>query len=329
MERQAKHLLYEYDLRPLAIQTNEPEKAWLIKTKKAKYLLKKTEEKPAQIESVANALYFLEKQGMKSILPFCKTKYGESYIHAPKGMFTLIPWDLDGGNSLVPTNWELIVLQEMARIHAVSSDMEKKWTGYGPVALRQIGARWKEGIVRLKAFSSDKSEGQLTPFQRCVAEDLHHVLKPAVHALHKLEELERGIDEDKGLPLSLCHGNIHRKNLLFSDNRLYFLNYEKANYDTPVRDLALFFRKHLFNYSWDNSRGSRWLAIYNKHRPLSEQEKRLLGCCLLYPERMMSLIERYTRDRPPAQNVEQEFIERWQKDVKMLTKIQKFVRQLD
>jgi spore coat protein YsxE len=325
IEWQAKHLLYEYDLflhRLLPIG----EDSWKVDTDRGSFFLKKTYEHPAQLYFVAYWLQYLHNCGIQSVTPFCMTKYGEPYIVTHEGIHILQPWIKEVKRIRNIPDWGARVLQEMARIHRVSEQAGEHWQGYAPVSLVQVQQRWTEGTRQISRIARvARRPGNTSFFARVVNENEEQVRQFAEWAEQELQEVMSNIAEDT-LPQCLCHGRIHRRHVRVGrENQIYFTNFERANFDTPVRDLAIFFRRYGPGCEWNVQRGKRWLSAYEMERPLREEERRLLCCYLLYPERMAQVARTYWENREEEwEQKEQACIRSWRKHLRLLPKMRGF-----
>lgn len=325
MEWQAKHLLYEYDLFLRGIDWIR-ENEWKLDTDHGLFLLKKTDESPAQLYFVASWLHYLHSQGIQSIMPYCITKYGEACIREAEGTYVLQQWVTGAQPIHAIPNWESQVLREVARIHRISAQTDKGWDGYAPVSLEKIKGRWEDGIVHIKKLAKEsEGEGVSPGLERTVKESAEHVQHFAEWAIQELEEAAEQIEES-ALVRVLCHGRIHRRNIIQGiDGQLYLTNFERANLDTPVRDLALFFRRYAPQCQWNIRKGREWLAAYEEERLLTEEERQLLSCYLLFPERLAQVARAYLRDRGEEREQNgRKLLKTWQKHLGFLPKMHQF-----
>ena len=92
---------------------------------------------------------------------------------------------------------------------------------------------------------------------------------------------------------NLCHGEIQHHNALFTEDGVFFINFEKFVLDSPMRDLSLFFRKMMEKNNWSEELGKLILDSYQKKRKLSQEEKYQLYCRLSYPEKFWKIANFY------------------------------------
>lgn len=95
----------------------------------------------------------------------------------------------------------------------------------------------------------------------------------------------------------VVHGNYTYHNVLFRDNRIITIGFEKCAVGVQIVDLYDFVRKVMEKNSWDIDMGLRVIDSYFKVRRPSDNECRLLYTLLLYPEKYWKLINFYYNSR--------------------------------
>ncbi len=90
-----------------------------------------------------------------------------------------------------------------------------------------------------------------------------------------------------------CHGDFQYHNLLYENNDIAVINFEKCACDSQVRDVYLFLRKLLEKNNWSPAVGDGLLEAYQRERPLSEEELCQLYYRLAYPEKFWKIVNFY------------------------------------
>lgn len=106
---------------------------------------------------------------------------------------------------------------------------------------------------------------------------------------------------------SLCHGDFQHHNAIFTNDGIFFINFERFILDSPMRDLSLFFRKMMEKNNWSKDLGQFILESYQKKRKLSEEEKYQLYYRLSYPEKFRKIVNFYYNSHKawiPEKNME-------------------------
>lgn len=83
----------------------------------------------------------------------------------------------------------------------------------------------------------------------------------------------------------LIHGNYNYHNILFEEGNIATTNFDYTKVGIAVLDLYGFLRKCMEKNNWNLEFGKSVLFAYEKERPLSEEEKRLLYSLLIFPEK--------------------------------------------
>jgi Ser/Thr protein kinase RdoA (MazF antagonist) len=109
----------------------------------------------------------------------------------------------------------------------------------------------------------------------------------------------RSLPEFKGLPLGLCHTDVHEGNIILTpEGKLYLIDWEDAGLGEVVFDLALVlgwncvWPKNTFTtllgvrqpdrYDFDEEYSRTFLTAYQQVRRLSEQEAKSLGAAIRF-----------------------------------------------
>lgn len=105
----------------------------------------------------------------------------------------------------------------------------------------------------------------------------------------------------------ICHGEYMQHNVLFDRSKLILTNFEHAHLDLTLVDISLFLRKIMEKQGWRISAGEKYLRAYEIVRPLCEEERKILGLTLSYPEKLWKLANHYYHSNKawiPAKNLE-------------------------
>jgi hypothetical protein len=115
--------------------------------------------------------------------------------------------------------------------------------------------------------------------------------------------------------------------VLHDSAQLYLIDFDQMTIDSPARDLALFYRRHLEKALEGNEEiAFEWLEAYEKEFPLGRGEKILFAIYLLFPERVFKEIETYyqgIRDWHPLKQVRY-----FERQMKVTHLIRHFVKEM-
>ena len=95
----------------------------------------------------------------------------------------------------------------------------------------------------------------------------------------------------------LCHGDFQYHNLLFTEEGIAVVNFEKMQYDDATRDLAMFFRKVMEKTDWNTDLAGMLLRSYSQQYALSKEEYQLFLFRISYPEKFRKIVNNYMNSR--------------------------------
>lgn len=311
-------LLFEYDLVPLSVKSVDQRNSWCIKTGHGDFFFKKLEVGHQQIVDTVQKFLVLQKSGFPGMIPYVKTKYGEDFIVAGKDNYALFPWVEKTCDIHELKKWEVKVLKQLALLHKLSEI--KSGSGTIPEEiLNGVKNKWENRVEEFKSFRLKNH----TRINSLIEEGRKKALRLSHLAINRLDEINQSTHLEGTIRRAICHGRINRKNIIVGKNKkIYFINFEKATMDTHVKDLALFLRRYAPYIHWDPVVGHEWLRGYNQGFPLTHGEKLLLGCYLLFPERVIGEVLQNGK----SSLFQQKGFYQWQKRVEELGAIERFVK---
>lgn len=125
-------------------------------------------------------------------------------------------------------------------------------------------------------------------FEHCFQTQYPHYIEEAKEAIRLLDEI--GFVQTK----SLCHGDFNQHNVVKTPDGFRIVNFENMCCNAPVVDLANFIRKMMEKNNWETKLGIRLVQSYDRKRPLSREERRLLYLNLLFPEKFWKISNHYS-----------------------------------
>lgn len=157
--------------------------------------------------------------------------------------------------------------------------------------IEEIEKQNKE-LRKIKKYLKEKK--QKTEFEYFLQTNYSVFLEKAEKVLEEMKKEKEIFSPEKIREKgSFCHGDVQHHNILLPEGRGYFINFEKAVLDSPVRDLSLFFRKMMEKNNWSEEMGNNLLKAYERNRPLSKEEKRQMYYRLSYPEKFRKIVNFY------------------------------------
>ena len=112
------------------------------------------------------------------------------------------------------------------------------------------------------------------------------------------QEVEKELEQmEVSAQAILCHGDFQYHNLLFTEEGIAIINFEKMQYDDAARDLAMFFRKVMEKNGWNTDLAAMLLQSYNQQYALTKEEYQLFLFRISYPEKFRKIVNNYMNSR--------------------------------
>lgn len=92
---------------------------------------------------------------------------------------------------------------------------------------------------------------------------------------------------------SICHGEYQHHNLIFSENDIITVNFEKCVCDSQMRDLYLFLRKLMEKNNWSVPVAETLLEVYDREKTITAEDKKQLYYRFSYPEKFWKIVNFY------------------------------------
>lgn len=148
-------------------------------------------------------------------------------------------------------------------------------------------------LRKVRKFLQQKS--QKTDFEIYLKNRFDFFLEQALMVTEEWESYQKILDaeRERESTVSFSHGDYQYHNIVYSEKKWHIINFEKCMADSPVRDLHLFFRKHLEKSNWSVSLGEELLRTYEKERPISAIHYIDLYYRLAYPEKFWKIVNFY------------------------------------
>lgn len=318
MERHIEErIAHDYRLKIDKVERNK--KVMKLTTNRGEYALKETILQDKEDERFIHMLRRLERIGYHKLVPILPNKYGEYTLNLGDKIYYLMPWIEDERYEGRETKEEKII-SEMGVIHRLTVQKDPFKKELFEKSTKQLLKRWDMKRLEIERFA-DEAERKVypSPFELTFLTNAHFFITSCEQAQEHIEKWHDACIEAETFRTVLCHGHLSRQHVHFTrEGKPIIFNFERAHYDTPSRDLALFCRS-AFHYSlWDDEEMLRWFAIYDYHLPLYDEELQLMFAYLSFPEPIYSAMQQYKRK--PQKSSELEHVARLERRVLMLAK---------
>ncbi|MBQ7933779.1 MAG: phosphotransferase [Lachnospiraceae bacterium] len=151
--------------------------------------------------------------------------------------------------------------------------------------------RYEKGckeLRRVRKYLLQRS--QKTDFELSLLHHYGYFQEQADRVCKEWTDYSRLQEPDPGV---FCHGDYQYHNILFSNQGMVVVNFEKFVADHQIRDLYLLLRKLLEKSSWSLSLGQELIAAYEQICPMSALSRIDLYYRLAYPEKFRKIVNFY------------------------------------
>lgn len=269
-------------------------KVMKLTTNRGEYALKETILQDKDDERFIHMLRRLERLGYHKLVPILPTQYGEYTITLDNKVYYLMPWVEDEAFESRETKEEKII-SEMGIIHRLTAQKDTFKKDLFEQSTKQLLKKWDMKRLEIERFA-DEAERKVypSPYELTFLTNAHFFITLCEQAKEHIEKWHDACLESDTFRTVLCHGHLSRQHVHFTrEGKPIILNFERASYDTPSRDLALFCRSAFHYTLWDDEQMMRWFAIYDYHLPLYDEELQLMFAYLSFPEPIYSSMKQY------------------------------------
>lgn len=299
-------VLEKYDLEVL--RSWKGRGAILCETKTGIKILKEYKGSPERLMIQQQMLEEIKKKGFCNIEKIIPTKEGEVLVKDEDMNSYYLKDYFEGKECNIREVSECSkVAEKMAKLHKAMELSEfVKEKEMIPYSLPLEFEKHNRELRHVKKYL--KSKRQKNEFEYFLYQNFHVFLQKAEQILAEIKKDSYFFLEDEVMKKgTLCHGDFQHHNVLFSENEISFINFEKYVLDHPMRDLSLFFRKMMEKHNWCEDTGRVILLSYQKVKPFSQEDKVQLYYRLSYPEKFWKIVNFYygaSKVWIPAKNME-------------------------
>lgn len=232
-----------------------------------------------------------------------KTREGEWLVQDGDGINYILKTYPEGRELNVSSEKELIqAVGLLARLHRCMV-LETPVSTLPPFSLVEEFQKRNREMKSARNFIRKKGSKQ--PFERALLQVIEKYIEKAEEVTEGYQRFEQGLSVKENL--ALCHGDYQYHHLVYRDDRLYLLNFEKLVLDHQVRDLYFFLRKILEKSNWGMRLGETMLSSYDKERTLTREDLQDLYYRFAYPEKFWKIVNFYMNSKKswiPVKNLE-------------------------
>ncbi|RYG74833.1 spore coat protein YsxE [Lentibacillus lipolyticus] len=229
---------------------------------------------------------------LTNILPVYLTGDARLYAWIDGEYYYMTPWMRSHSSN----NRQEIkdVFHTIGEIHAKTKQTQNIDAASVEKSFRDYQSRCREWQDLLLDFVKRFEQNRfMSPFELQVCTHYHILVNVLMELEAQIERFMDAWEESSTWNYCLCHGNLQSEHIIYHDLP-YIINWEKARYDNPVIDLAIYLKTQVRYYDQSPAELAELFPAYSHRNSLDEKEWHLLLIYLLNPAHYIRLVEMYT-----------------------------------
>lgn len=287
-ERLLPRVFHAYHWQPLSVR--KVRGAFRVQTSSNTFALKPigaTEERLSFLHKMT--VHLLDKN-YKHVLPWMQTRRGDPFFLHEGQAFYATPWyGKEFSSESSPAIGELA--RSLGEMHQLTKDVTVS-SSSSTASLTQTASRVNAQSEQLRAYAETAEQRtNKSPFDVTFLENVEELQQGATFAVKGIQRAAV-LAAEKPFRQVYCHRSIHRHNVVKRGGRWKWIDFDKADLDVPVRDLAVLLQRFVSeDTSLQTLEGV--LLAYEQALKIDAREKRLLGLLLAYPDHVFRQLRRY------------------------------------
>lgn len=284
------------------------------------FAVKRTRQSREKLLMLHHMLSQIQQAGYPHLLPWVKTEQGEVVVEADGAFWYATQWKESLDSSPEPVS----LVQSLAQFHRLSEPIVTKYPVLHTKITSSFVEDWKSKKEKLakvrERLEEHQEDSQISAVFLSEYEKIDKMFAFAIRGIEKFLETEAGIPPR----YVLCHCRVHPSNLVQDEKGYYWIDFDHAQVDHPMRDLATFLRR--YTPEKGAAQCAELIQAYEEECKVANKEKKLLAIYLSYPERVIRLLQRL--DHQPHLSFDDDFAEKLRDELKQLGAFQELVTQL-
>lgn len=286
-------LFQEYDMFAQTIEIVKGPNVYKALTPYGSFACKRTRASRNRLQYIGGVLRHLQQRGWEGCVPLTYTKYDEPFVTREAFTYYLTPWMPGPAEQLAPMQWGPPMIERLAELHHLTQNYRFDDPRQVEQLVDSLLYRWEHWMEDMKRYAVQASRNYPSPFDIVFLANQAFLDEMACTAIKHLREWREKHRTYAHFRLSIIHGFPHPGHALIDKSgHARLINFDRACFDTPMRDLTLFYRSY-FHLGGEEAAASELFRHYTAIFPLRPEEMELCASFLLFPERLMRDLEIY------------------------------------
>lgn len=250
---------------------------WEVVEEDQKYALKESHAPREKLYVLHRMLEQVRAAGYPHLLPWIPTEDGDIVVSAYGSQWYATPWQEAADEHVSATE----LATSLGHFHRLAEPVAAQFPKLHQLIDPDVKEAWEQRQAQVSAWQETLQEGKAKISDQSIR------LSSTGFTL-AMRGIERYLQSEKGIAprYTICHNRVHPSNVLTSEEGLYWIDFDHAELDTPVKDLAALIHRY------PEESPEKILTAYEQENKLLPKEKRLLAVFLSYPERLVRAAER-------------------------------------
>lgn len=317
-----EQVLEAYGFTPRAVERRGG--VYKIRCRDGVYALKPSNASYEKLTLLNEMLESARENGFRHLLPWVRAKNGECVVKTRQGCWYATPWkekEQPEVNNASPVKW----VHALASFHKLMESVVEPWPELKTQVSTSSLDHWKEQKAFLDEARQSWTDQEFpSPFVKSflsLQEALDRSLSFAIQGMERFVKSEEGMAPR----YTLCHRRLHAHNVVQDEGDFYFIDFDHAEVDSPVRDLAVAIRR--WGHLSPDEGPHVLLETYESQHPLKPKEKKLLALYLSYPEQILKTVGQY-RNRISVAEAESSAVQRLEEERRRFNRLQELTKSL-
>ncbi|WP_326511692.1 CotS family spore coat protein [Clostridium intestinale] len=269
---------------------------YILITDKGKKILKKIEN-TEDMKFITSALDYI-KDGYSDILTFVKAGDGNYYVRWKDGIYCVMEL-IEGRECCCSNPLDVVIASKaLAQYHKSSLGILKYLEGSNLEILKSNLGKFPNKFNEAKENLLDIKQrvgkyGYKNTFDNLLLESIDEQIENINESIKRIEKSNyENLCRDESKTV-LCHNDLAHHNIILSEDRAYFIDFEYSLVDIRVHDICNFLMKSIKNYGYDFDKSIEIINAYDSVWKIEKDELEVLYAIMIFPNDYYNLVYNY------------------------------------
>lgn len=269
---------------------------YILITDKGKKILKKIEN-TEDMKFITAALDYI-KDGYSDILTFVKAGDGNYYVRWKDGIYCVMEL-IEGRECCCSNPLDVVIASKaLAQYHKSSLGILKYLEGSNLEILKSNLGKFPNKFNEAKENLLDIKQrvgkyGYKNTFDNLLLESIDEQIENINESIKRIEKSNyENLCRDESKTV-LCHNDLAHHNIILSEDRAYFIDFEYSLVDIRVHDICNFLMKSIKNYGYDFDKSIEIINAYDSVWKIEKDELEVLYAIMIFPNDYYNLVYNY------------------------------------